>query len=314
MSPVVESLVRSKRCGGIYRKAILMAFASRCNDDGTGAYPSKVRLAEEIECSRQTIHDTIEKLTNEGFLKPAGYVRTGHGKVVRYDLHLPKIMCLPDAITPKCPDMDIGSMPRPSAQEQAANCPELGSEVPRTEQRTVQLVDTKEDILLPSSASADARKDAVDRILAVCGPGLADPARAPSVILTLTRRLSVWLERYDLVEDILPVVQAKTARPRQSPLRNFELLETDIAAHHAARTRPLPEIVHETTSITGGRGNGGAWAGGPGGNGSGGHSSRSGGQSRTGNLAASRAWVQRLREEAVGVSDEPEDGRDDWVA
>jgi hypothetical protein len=96
-----------------------------------------------------------------------------------------------------------------------------------------------------------------DRIFAVCGPGLVDPAKSATPIQKLSGRLTAWLTRYDLELDILPVLASKTAHKRAGkPIYDPTIFEDDIAAHHAARNRPLPtlEIInggHERSSPAG---------------------------------------------------------------
>ena len=333
MSHHVEMLIRSKKCGGIYRKAILLAYAARCNDDGSGAIVSKSRIAEEIECSRQTVHDTVEKLIKDGFLRWAKKKSMGHGYVVQYDLLLPKILCLPDAVSLKRPELDTYSEIAPSAQDQTVNCPELDSEVPASGHRSVQQADTCLAQVPLSSAAADASVPAsvpapasgwradpwMVRIFEVAGPGLESPDKNYNVWLDLSGRLPLWRANgWDLETDIVPVITAKTAKPRaKGPMYTFRFLETDIAAYRARRAEPIAKLEPAHEGHFQGYGESAGAAGGTAGrqvHGSGAGPARSGYQPRSGNLAASKARVQRMREEAAGVSDQSKDWRDDWVA
>lgn len=324
MSHHVETLIRSKKCGGIYRKAILLAYAARCNDDGSGACVSKARIADEIECSRQTVHDTVEKLITEGFLKSAKKRSLGHGYVMQYDLHLPKILGLPDTVTLKRPDMDTYAETTPSVQDQTVNCPELDSELPKSEQGSVKQADTVLDLSTTSSADDTRTRNAgwradpwMVRIFEVAGPGLESPDKNYNVWLDLNSRIPLWKANgWDLEGDIVPVVMAKTAKPRaKGPMYSFRFIETDIAAYRNRRAEPLPEIVHETAALSRiDGGNAGAGSSRPGNHAHGARSQGAGGQPRSGNLATSAAWLRRMREEAAGVPDESEDRRDDWVA
>ena len=99
----------------------------------------------------------------------------------------------------------------------------------------------------PSSTASpargpDERKDAVNRILSVTGMGMADPSRSPNVTLSLARRVDQWLDAWDMDLDILPVVQAKTEKARANPLYSYQILENDIAAHHAKRLQSIPTV------------------------------------------------------------------------
>jgi len=169
----------------------------------------------------------------------------------------------------------------------------------------------------PSSASSlAARQNAMMRILDACGPGMIDQSKSASPVLDLKARIDRWLAAYDLEEEILPVVEAKTKHLRTPPMSHFRFIEEDIAKFHAKRVQPLPqpELVHEGNVQ--GRGAGPAYAGGSGAGryGSGNGSPRSGFEPRSGNLAAAAARRRAMREDEAVVSDEPEDWRDDGMA
>ena len=54
MSKRLVNLVYAKTCGGQTRKAVLVAMADRANDDGSGVWVSKTRLAAEVEVTRNS--------------------------------------------------------------------------------------------------------------------------------------------------------------------------------------------------------------------------------------------------------------------
>lgn len=166
-----------------------------------------------------------------------------------------------------------------------------------------------------ASSSADPRVNAMDRILKACGPGMLDPAKSSSPLLDLRARVGRWLEAWSLEDEILPVVEAKTRDPRARPMSHFKFIEEDIAAFHAKRVEPLPEIIYEAATLSRIDGSDqGAGASRPGNHARSARSQGAGGQPRSGNLATSAAWLRRMREEAAGVPDESEDRRDEWVA
>lgn len=68
MSNLVRTLVYSKKVGSMARKAVLTYFAERSNDDGSGIWASKQRIADEIEGSRQTVITVIK-----GLISPSIY-------------------------------------------------------------------------------------------------------------------------------------------------------------------------------------------------------------------------------------------------
>jgi hypothetical protein len=96
MSRLVATLVYSKRVGSMARKAVLAYCADRASDDGTGIWCSKVRIAEEVECSKQTVIDTLRALVAEGLMSEVGRRKCVSGFTVEYALNLSAIRALPD--------------------------------------------------------------------------------------------------------------------------------------------------------------------------------------------------------------------------
>lgn len=80
------------------RKAILAYCAERANDDGSGVWASKARIAKEVECSKQTVIAVIKSLQNDGLLREVGHKKTPNGYVVEYAISLPSISLLPEAV------------------------------------------------------------------------------------------------------------------------------------------------------------------------------------------------------------------------
>lgn len=94
MSRDVASLVYSRRCGSMARKAVLAYFAERANDDGTGVWASKQRIADEIECSKQTVIRAVKSLEDDGLIAAVGKRKTQGGFTVVYDIILPAVNAL----------------------------------------------------------------------------------------------------------------------------------------------------------------------------------------------------------------------------
>lgn len=125
------------------------------------------------------------------------------------------------------------------------NCPPSKSSLP-TEQITI--APPANPIRTPSSntvsntpsASFDARREAMRRILDACGPGMVHQSKSANPLLDLKARIDRWLSAWDLEADILPVVEAKTQAHRPHPMTHFKFIEDDIAAFHAKRVSPLP--------------------------------------------------------------------------
>lgn len=98
MSRYVAALVYHKKVGSMARKAILAYCAERANDDGSGMWAAKSRIASEVECSKKTVIETIKAFVSEGLMVEVGRRSTGNGFVVEYDLDIAAIKALPDAI------------------------------------------------------------------------------------------------------------------------------------------------------------------------------------------------------------------------
>lgn len=264
MSRKLVDLVYSKRCGSMARKAILVAMADRANDDGSDIWVSKVRIAEEVECSKQTVISVIRELEADGLLKADGKRRCGHGYTVTYNIHVPAVLSLPDARDrgPKLDPAQSNSGPvknetGPKLDPMRSNSELEGSNFGPQE---VKPLDPNRPItVVPSSSLVSAREREPSKswsghpwsraIFEAAGPGLADPEKDHRVWLDLAGRLTAWEQAgWDLALDVLPVIAAKTAQPRQSgPYFTFRYLEADIATHRALRLRPAPtvEIIDE---------------------------------------------------------------------
>ena len=99
MSRHVASLVYRKRLGSIARKAIMAYCAERANDDGSGVWASKVTISKEVECSKQTVIDTMRNFVAEGLMIEVGHRKCANGFVVEYAINVPAIRALEDAIS-----------------------------------------------------------------------------------------------------------------------------------------------------------------------------------------------------------------------
>jgi biotin operon repressor len=109
MSRFVAALVYQKRAGSMARKSILAYCAERANDDGSGIWASKVRIAKEVECSKQTVIDTLKTFVDEGLMIEAGRRKTPHGYTVEYAINIAAVKALPDAFEDPHSVDDLGS-------------------------------------------------------------------------------------------------------------------------------------------------------------------------------------------------------------
>lgn len=86
------------------RKAVLVAMADRANDDGSGIYVSKSRIAAELECSRETVRQAAISLESDGLLVTVGKKAGRRGYTVIYQISVRNIHLLTDAWA-SCPDL-----------------------------------------------------------------------------------------------------------------------------------------------------------------------------------------------------------------
>lgn len=82
------------------RKGVLVNLAIRENSDGSGAYPSKSRIARELECSRRVVQlalDTLQEPTRYGppLINRVGTKRTRKGPVDIFKIDLTAVALLP---------------------------------------------------------------------------------------------------------------------------------------------------------------------------------------------------------------------------
>jgi biotin operon repressor len=97
MSRSLATLVYSKTVGSMARKAVLAYMADRANDDGTGVWAAKQRIADEVECSKQTVITTIAGLIEDGLLIEVGHRKMSNGYTVDYSIIVDAVAALPDA-------------------------------------------------------------------------------------------------------------------------------------------------------------------------------------------------------------------------
>ena len=97
MSRSVATLIYSKKTGSAMRKSILAYMADRANDDGSGIWCSKQRIADEIEASRSSVISNIREMVAEGILVEIGKRQHQNGYTMEYSINISAILDLPDA-------------------------------------------------------------------------------------------------------------------------------------------------------------------------------------------------------------------------
>lgn len=95
MSNHLISEVYKRQVGSIARKAVMVLFADKASDDGSGIWASKQRMADEIGASKQTVIDTIKKLIDEGLITECGQRKSPNGYTVQYAINVALLKRLP---------------------------------------------------------------------------------------------------------------------------------------------------------------------------------------------------------------------------
>lgn len=128
MSRTVATLVYSKQVGSMARKAVLAYFADRANDDGSGIWASKQRIADEIECSKQTVITVVKALCSDGILKECGHHKTQGGYTVIYGINLDAVAALPDS---KKDDEPVQNLTSPEFDQSTSLTPTSQTALPK---------------------------------------------------------------------------------------------------------------------------------------------------------------------------------------
>jgi len=239
MSNFVSSLVQRRVVGGATRKSVLLYMADKAADDGTGIWASKVTMGSDLEISDRTVRTAVAELLSDGLIAEVGQRNRRNGYTVEYAIILDEIERLPS--TRKYPSQSpdsgcgktVGNSPKAEAGSGFASPKaEAGSGLSRKQDPPNHPnIDT---------TTAGARARAVDNsdpqiaCLAAGGPGLCPASR--SVIVTTASVISDWLaEGFDLHDDVLPVIRARTERIRVSPIRTWAYFTQPIRTAHLAR-------------------------------------------------------------------------------
>lgn len=99
----------------------------------------------------------------------------------------------------------------------------------------------------PAPVTADDLDRAVQALMAAAGPGLGDPAKHHGLLLSRSE-IGRWMRAgVDIELDAVPVVQARTAQPRASPITSWTYFTPAVGEAAARRLSDmtLPEIPHD---------------------------------------------------------------------
>lgn len=254
MSYALINLVNGKRCGGPYRRGLLLALAWYADDDGSSVFPSVTTLAELAEMHDRTVQRNLQAFMREGLLE---LVSTRPGQTSTYRLNVVALNALPalrqrsnrsvhrrayarDAFTP-----GAVSPLTPGAASPVTPGAVLVASGTTPRVATVTTGDAspspRQSATQPCQGTYSAAADEdewISAILAVTGPGLADPEKHRHVKRDLALCVPAWrAQAWDLKLDILPVFKSATAKPRANgPLHKPSLLGDAIASRYEHRT------------------------------------------------------------------------------
>lgn len=73
----------------------MVLLADKASDDGSGIWASKQTMADELDCSRQAVINTIKGLIDDGLLSEVGQRQNANGFTVEYRIIVPALEALP---------------------------------------------------------------------------------------------------------------------------------------------------------------------------------------------------------------------------
>lgn len=187
MSRAVATLVYSKQVGSMARKAVLAYFADRANDDGSGVWASKQRVADEIECSKQTVITTVKGLLSDGLLVEVGQRSSKNGYTVEYAIDLTAVASLPNAKIDReevqnttRPKLDPSTSLTPRGQT-ALPEPSLNRPSPQKASLSSEKRGRKAPAFVPPSDIPESEWDAFEDMRRKIGKPMTDKARSLAV-------------------------------------------------------------------------------------------------------------------------------------
>lgn len=86
MSNHLVSLTYTRKLGSNLRKSVLALLADKASDDGSGIFASKQTIADELDCSKRAVIETIKAFVAEGIMREIGHRRMANGYTVEYGI------------------------------------------------------------------------------------------------------------------------------------------------------------------------------------------------------------------------------------
>ena len=88
MSWDVQKAVADRRVGSPTKKAILMFFAARASDDGSGIWTAKQKMADQLEMNKRTVQRHIGEMIQSGLISEIGQRSCARGYTIEYRINL----------------------------------------------------------------------------------------------------------------------------------------------------------------------------------------------------------------------------------
>jgi hypothetical protein len=105
MSVHVQSLVYSRKFGGVTPKLIALKLADHADDYGRNIFPAVARIAAECEVSERQVQRVLHAMVDDGVLRRVSDGRGGRSNPTRYEFDLERVRALP----PSMPNPDTMS-------------------------------------------------------------------------------------------------------------------------------------------------------------------------------------------------------------
>lgn len=95
MSNHLISEVYKRKVGSLARKALMVLLADKASDDGSGIWASKLRMADELGATKQTVLNTLKSLMDDGLIREVGTRPCARGYTVEYAINPDALRALP---------------------------------------------------------------------------------------------------------------------------------------------------------------------------------------------------------------------------
>lgn len=95
MSNHLVSTVYKRRLGSMLRKSVLALLADKASDDGRGIWASKQTIADELDCSKRAVIETVKAFIAEGILRETGTHKVATGHTIEYAIIVEVVEALP---------------------------------------------------------------------------------------------------------------------------------------------------------------------------------------------------------------------------